>query len=454
MRQVSDLRQALAHEVDRLEAARGLERRVLDAAFRRPSPLLPSSPVLLRTPAAVAVLVTIAILVVVLFGAYQLQQHQAIPGTHPLGGVDVTEPVAIGGPLALDCNNSCDMPPPVFANANAGWVTINTGGRDATGTLYRTDDGGRHWNSVISWDCGGATQIETTRDGREATIVLASYMCDGSVLHTSDAGAHWTSSGIPLAASRCISIAGNCQFAFSQVEFVNTKEGFLFAQGPTLDRAEIFRTDDSGAHWAQTAASELAPELRAALVTCDHCLYFTSTAHGWLIAIHSSIEAMYSIRMFRTTDGGKDWQARSVPSPGTLEAVRFFDANEIAMTFHSGSHVNVATSADDGATWTSRALPAGVDPLEMIDAKTWYALAPGGLERTSDWGNSWTLVGALPDNACCWLSFADASHGWAYSGSGSLYATADGGAHWTSLPTPVAGAVYQPFPQSGVIFSA
>jgi len=85
----------------------------------------------------------------------------------------------------------------------------------------------------------------------------------------------------------------------------------------------------------------------------------------------------------------------------------------------------------------------------MIDVHNWYALAGDSLERTTDSGSSWKTVGALPDNACCWLSFADMLHGWTYSSSGTsgtLYGTTDGGGHWTELQAPARGADFSYYP--------
>lgn len=460
MRQISDLRQALHEDAVRLQAGPGLERRILDGAFRPPATrVVPVRPRSWRASSLVAVLATVAILATILYGAYETQQVKVAPGTAPVGAGETTAPIPLTKPIAIDCNSGCNMQPPVFANAKVGWITVQA--INGPTDVYRTADGGHSWKPVVGWECsaGNDEPIQASPDGREALVVtsaLSPGACDLSIIHTADGGAHWQSFGLPAAVTQCISEAGNCYYAYDQLQFLNVHEGWLFAQGPTRTEARLFRTRDSGAHWNLVARMDLPVELLGAMSNCcQNRSLFTFAPDGALWFVEASPFLALS-----TTDDGVSWVRHQLPSAGldtnTLHVLnlRFFGPGKAAMVVTSGARAYVLTLPDAWSAWSSpRQLPVVAttvnglaSALSMIDALNWYAAVGGDLERTADAGYTWTSVGALPAGGCCWVDFADQLHGWSLANQ--LYATTDGGLHWTVLPPPVLGADFTYPPSS------
>lgn len=84
------------------------------------------------------------------------------------------------------------------------------------------------------------------------------------------------------------------------------------------------------------------------------------------------------------------------------------------------------------------ALPAAFQPVSVtwISPSRGWALGPGALLRTDDGGASWEAVAVPPAglSAARKVRFADDKDGWLYGPE--LWATYDGGAHWTRPPAP------------------
>ena len=83
----------------------------------------------------------------------------------------------------------------------------------------------------------------------------------------------------------------------------------------------------------------------------------------------------------------------------------------------------------------------------MIDSSTWLLFGGAKVERTTDGGRHWKVLGgALPANSSVVQDdFQDVNHGWvaiivfAAQPTLEFYQTSDGGAHWTALTVPALG---------------
>ena len=408
----------------------------------------------------VAVLLVAALLAALLYGA-QAIRSRPVPVTKPVGASDISQPAAIAAPFAPDCSvphnaYGCGMQAPVFANANVGWLTAGYEGGSGPTNLYRTTDGGSHWTALISWDGPGAAEIKTSNDGLQALIVTGWGPYGPAILSTSDGGQHWRNAGIPIVAFQCISVAGLCQPALQSVFFRDTREGWLFDQGPTLSSARLYHTPDSGAHWTLASTIDLSTQfagLNPVGVTGQFS--FASSTNGWFAA-QDTLSAGTPLTVYRTTDGGATWHLQQVAAPtdslaglSRIEAIHPFDSRSAAIELVSGSAAYVATTADGGSTWEApRPMPVGncgFSPCALIfvDAREWIAQGRGTLLRTTDAGANWqTVNGSLPA-PCCLMQFTDVMHGWLLSGN-ELYRTTDGGVRWAQVGLPESG--YPEFP--------
>ena len=185
----------------------------------------------------------------------------------------------------------------------------------------------------------------------------------------------------------------------------------------------------------------------------------TQTPTSTTITISSS--GQYKVLV--TSDGGSHWQDVTPPVRQGLPLTPDFVTASLAWVFIAESNQLYVTT-DGGQSWQQLASPAStqygaVVSFTFLNAQDgWMLLSSGGkaaaLFGTTDGGQNWTLLqstdaqgdygaGGLPLEHIQWMSFIDASNGWAAGtnarsdGVVRLYTTHDGGATWQSQSPPL-----------------
>jgi photosystem II stability/assembly factor-like uncharacterized protein len=183
----------------------------------------------------------------------------------------------------------------------------------------------------------------------------------------------------------------------------------------TSSNNHVLRTIDGGVSWKDVTPPYTHADHYAGMVED-----FLNASLAWIALAPAN--GSPPIQVFRTTNGGQTWQSSSVSSDNVGQ-----------ITF---------INAQDG--WLLAGIEAAAGP-KSVD-----------VFRTTDGGKTWTNVstasatytapGALPPGAE-WLTFPDASTGWATGSSPVtqliwLYVTHDGGATWQhqTLPRPAHGS--------------
>jgi len=133
-----------------------------------------------------------------------------------------------------------------------------------------------------------------------------------------------------------------------------------------------------------------------------HAVHFVDRNHGWVAGSNGTL--------LETTDGGGSWNKVSTFTKDNLRDVYF---------------------ADDHSGWLIA--ERDVFKLKTNDEARSYLLA------TDDGGLSWRevyLEGSDTNARLVRVVFADAKNGWVFGESGTVFATRDGGAHWTRQVPP------------------
>lgn len=243
----------------------------------------------------------------------------------------------------------------------------------------------------------------------------------GVLLHTADAGGHWTVAlGDPAGSQR----------PFSELRFVDQTTGFV-VQGTQVGQHALLRTTD-GQTWRVSGT-----------IPAAHTDYRFVSATTGVVASGSTI--------LRTTDAGRSWtpvfncvlkvQVQGLTRNTTCHVTAFaFPTPNVGYAIGGGYEVRGIYSLkteDGGATWTAAlAVPGPDDGYEahvfFTDEKNGYlCLADGKLFGTDDGAQTWT---GLPGASCeskAPILFADPEVGWALRYT-TLTWTTEGGRRWVS----------------------
>jgi hypothetical protein len=201
---------------------------------------------------------------------------------------------------------------------------------------------------------------------------------------------------------------------------------------------------------------------------CDKSISFTSSSVGWLTSFCNG----GSYYLFTTTDGGTQWQRRSVPLPppdkkgppaptpdgGAGLGTPVVAGDQVAVSAFVGGPPGkpgttaVATSANGGTTWTIHSVPQPPArdsdlqwDVDLITPTHWLLSDGTRLMSTTDAGAHWrtwnpgqSLEGT--DGILLTLHFLTATPliGWAVPGvnGGPLWHTTDGGHTWARVRQP------------------
>jgi photosystem II stability/assembly factor-like uncharacterized protein len=252
----------------------------------------------------------------------------------------------------------------------------------------------------------------------------------------------------------------------ASVSFVDTTHGWAVG-----DVGTILRTSDGGAHWAPQASGVTADDILLGVFFKDathgwavgtngtivsttngggtwtsrdsgitdgsglSAVYFADTSHGWAVGDAGTV--------VRTTNGGATWtsQDSGITDGSNLYSVAFTDTGH---GWAAGDNGTIISTTNGGATWTSQ--DSGVTDgrflraIAFVDATHgWAAGDNGTVLSTTDGGATWTSQdsGVTDGSSLGSIAFADAAHGWAVGDAGLIVATVDGGATWQSQDSGV-----------------
>lgn len=308
------------------------------------------------------------------------------------------------------------------------------------GVVMRSTNGGDTWSAQI---------LETNQDLYHAYIDPSGFGLLGGearVYRTTDHGATWTAVQI-----------GTYHTKLTKVSFGTDQLGAA-AGWQTMGGYEngVVRTTDGGRHWANVSAGNatwggihlrsdgvgwLGGGVGANRHTTDY--FASSTNHaGPNVAIRSTWAFSPTTALacggyvnggcYRTTNGGSTWQ--QVLNGGNIFDIWFVNDQ---LGFCGGQGGTLARTTNGGVTWELLDSPTNSDIHSLFflnDTLGFYA--GNGGARTTDGGDTWTLMPELPQFTMS-IFFTDPDTGYAVQFSGYVLRTTNGGDNWDMVvPAP------------------
>jgi photosystem II stability/assembly factor-like uncharacterized protein len=358
-----------------------------------------------------------------------------------------------------------------------------------TGAIYRSDDGGRRWDTVESKGLkppnGPKAQLEfVLTSDVDPSRVYAARGKDGQVFRSDDRGTNWRPLLFLSMSEKDFNIGPNYLVDERGIGG-ETISGFgINPADPdhlvVTDWMNCYISRDGGKSWtaAHTRSAEVPGRRGKGMRWANSGLVVTSVWHYYVDPFEPQRHyiAYTDIGFARSTDAGKTWYwqtgrplrnttyelAFDPETPGLIWGA-FSDLHDIPNNnVISGQHYRVkarggvGVSTDFGASWkdSSAGLPGKpivsviVDPKSPRGSRALYASAfEDGVFKSTDNGRSWARAsnglgqpgGSMrvcrlilhPDGTLFGLVTALKKDGRYVAEGPGLYRTTDGGAHWT-----------------------
>jgi photosystem II stability/assembly factor-like uncharacterized protein len=227
---------------------------------------------------------------------------------------------------------------------------------------------------------------------------------NGTILRTTDAGISWNTQS-----------SGTNGSLFG-VHLINARIGIAVG-----DYGAVRRTTDAGSTWGSVNTGST-----ATLYGID----FADTVNGTIVGSGGYI--------FRTTDGGSSWVQQSSGTSSQLRSVSFGNSNIGVIV---GDRGLILRSTNGGSTWSSQTVDTTVylNSVHMVNGSLGMAVGSRSY-RTSDGGQSWTIVTSLNDNFSA-IRFASSLEGYA-ANYNNLMKTTDGGLTWNQINSGTLNSLY------------
>ena len=353
---------------------------------------------------------------------------QQTPGAHPaltyeriFGGSEMDIPTSVatdlqGNVIVVGTTDSLDFP-----------TTAGSYKPSLPGPLQVRSADSQTFQSMRVGSADRVNRMTFSADGSVGYADTSSiYGAKNRIYRTMDGGRTWNA------------VAGRLPYSVSLLVVDPAAPTTVYAS----NLADLFKSTDAGDSWVKLTYPKK-----------------NNYLPSWLTIDPTNSERLFLItgfqpsQLFRSVDGGATWQQLPTGSSVYNAKTIAIDPNNPMVVYSAGSFENVFRSLDGGDNWTQ--LLPGVSPhfvdakLRVDSASVLYAVTASGIYRSSDRGETYTLVPA-PNNGYLYdlqVDPLDTSHLVASINGGdnnkvSLFETHDGGSTWVSLdalPGPAGG---------------
>ena len=219
-----------------------------------------------------------------------------------------------------------------------------------------------------------------------------------------------------------------------KIQFVSPTEGWISA-----GNGKLLHTTNGGTNW-----TIVSPEPVDTLWSWSDpalSLCFINPTTGWIIRTKGSFSNMQGAVVYKTINGGNNWNKLTIPYADAGMYIQFVDANNGWIMIYNSNLTGggIFRTTNGGINWNSITIPVGGFPFFINSNTGWLMpVSPGGSGTTSDsvrkttngglnWTAPWGTNAQVGFNA---IHFSDINNGWAVGKNGIVLHTTNGGSSW------------------------
>jgi photosystem II stability/assembly factor-like uncharacterized protein len=314
-----------------------------------------------------------------------------------------------------------------MADVQHGWAT-------GTGQVLYTSNGGQSWASVGPSAIPKDSTLQVFVIGAQSAWALVPIdLQHGTLYRTNDAGKTWQTAAVPFGGGYAQALNANSAF-------------FMADRGAAAgsQAVDIYQTADGGATWTLVSHVDAQSPANQGLLFggSKNGITFINPTNGWLTGFIPTDGATY---IYVTQDGGKTWGQVQLALPAGVEKTQIdiappvFHGEQDGLLYlrvSQGDGILVFYATHDGGqTWNPLQLVNYSGLVSIPTAKNVIVWDGGTLHASQDGGKTWKDVTPNINLAqkIAGMQFVDGNTGWALGVEGKtlrLYHTNDGGSTW------------------------
>ena len=236
-----------------------------------------------------------------------------------------------------------------------------------------------------------------------------------SVWKTEDAGKNW---------KRTLTVEDDKAASSSGLHFINSQTGFVVL-------GYVFGTVDGGKTWTRLGDERFG----------TGSVFFKDSMNGWIAGFEATdspedeSKPLTSGSIWRTRDGGKNWEKQRLPKVYMDAADRWYLKDIYFSDALNGWAVGRGVflhSGDGGESWSEVRIHDDLAAIAFANRNVGWAVwrESGEFRLTVDGGKTWKLNQKIVQNADATIVFVSDKNGFAIQRATYLIGTTDGGETW------------------------